>query len=266
METIPCSNTPDALASRFSDGLIPYSRIAWMLALRSLTAFSLLIFLALVFRLEGRQTALADASAWWLWFVTAANAVSLFFLIRFGRREGVHLQDLYSLNRATWKADLGWSLGALIIVALVAQFPGDLLARLLWGDVNAPTSMLLRPLPLAAIYPLFILVPSGQALAELPLYWGYVAPRLRAIGMSRGRVLILVASVLSVQHLFFSFQWEWRYDLWLAVRYLPFALWTGFVVERRPTTLPYLMAAHFLIDATLPVLLLLVSQGVSLAR
>lgn len=266
METIPCSNTPDALASRFSNGLISYSRIAWMLALRSLTAFSLLLFFTLVMRLAGLQTPLADASAWWLWFATAANAVSLFFIIRFSRREGVRLQDLYFLNRATWKADLGWSLGALLIVALVAQIPGDLLARLLWGDVNVPTSMLLQPIPLAAIYPLFVLMPSGQALAELPLYWGYVAPRLRAIGMSRGRVLFLVASVLSVQHLFFSFQWDWRYDLWLAVRYLPFALWTGFVVERRPTTLPYLMAAHFLLDATLPLLVLLVSQGVSLVR
>ena len=80
----------------------------------------------------------------------------------------------------------------------------------------------------------------------------------------RWTVIGLVGVVLSLQHLFFSFRLDWRFDLWLAVRFLPFALWTGYVVDRRPTSLPYLMLLHFLIDATLPVLLLLVSRGMSI--
>jgi hypothetical protein len=35
----------------------------------------------------------------------------------------------------------------------------------------------------------------------------------------------------------------------------------GFIVDRRPTTLPYLMGAHFALDATLPLLVLMVSKG-----
>jgi hypothetical protein len=79
--------------------------------------------------------------------------------------------------------------------------------------------------------------------------------------MNRWAVIAIVGTVLSIQHLFFSFQLDWRYDLWLALKYLPFALWMGFIVDRRPTTLPYLMGAHFLLDATLPLLVLMASKG-----
>lgn len=58
---------------------------------------------------------------------------------------------------------------------------------------------------------------------------------------------------------------DWRYDLWLAVKFLPFALWTGYVVDRRPTALPYLMGLHFLIDVSLPVVVLMVSRGMALS-
>jgi hypothetical protein len=67
-------------------------------------------------------------------------------------------------------------------------------------------------------------------------------------------------------YMFFAFQLDWRHDLWLAVKFLPFALWTGFIVDRRPTTLPYLMGVHFALDASLPLLTFLVSNGMSLSR
>ena len=111
---------------------------------------------------------------------------------------------------------------------------------------------------------LLLLMPVTRTLAELPIYWGYVAPRLRAFGSGRWTVIGLVGAVLSLQDLFFSFRLDGRYDLWLAVKFLPFALWTGYVVDRRPAALPYLMTVHFLIDATLPVLVFFVSRGMSI--
>lgn len=75
--------------------------------------------------------------------------------------------------------------------------------------------------------------------------------RLRAFGFGRWTTIGLVGVVLSLLYLFFSLRLDWRYDLWLAVKFLPFALWTGFVVDRRPTALPYMMVLHALIDVTL---------------
>jgi hypothetical protein len=108
-------------------------------------------------------------------------------------------------------------------------------------------------------------MPTTQAFAELPIYFGYVAPRLRASGMGRWLVIGVVGAVLSVQHMFFAFQLDWRYDLWLAVKFLPFALWMGFIVDRRPTALPYLMVVHFALDSALPVIVLMAAQGMPLS-
>jgi hypothetical protein len=208
----------------------------------------------MAFSLSGNEEPIAKSASWWLWFVSITNLVCIFLMYRFSRLEGLKLTDIYFVNRSTWKGDLRWTIIALVGIVIFALPPGILLALALWGDPNFPNTMLIQPLPHAAVYPLFLLMPTSQALAELPIYWGYVAPRLRAFGINRVIVILIVGLVLSLQHMFFAFQLDWKYDLWLALKFLPFALWTGFIVDRRPTTLPYLMILHFLIDASLPYL------------
>lgn len=254
-------NAPEALAPLAAEGRIPAGRVWGMLALRPAVSFALLLATAGALAIAGREAAVQASAAWWLWFVTATNVVCIVAMRYFGRREGVRLRDIYFASRATWKGDVAWSLGAFAVTAVVAMLPGTLLAGVLWRDPATPNPMLFQALPLWAVYPLFVLMPTTHAMAELPTYWGYVAPRLRALGANRWFVIVVVGTVLSLQHMFFSFQLDWRYDLWLALKFLPFALWTGFVVDRRPTTLPYLMGAHLLLDSTLPLLTLMVSMG-----
>ncbi len=258
-------NSPTALEPLITDRRIPVRRVWGMLALRSALSFGLLLVLAIAMNLAGRRDAVASSAAWWLWFVTAANIGCIALMVRFGRLEGLRLREIYFASKLTWKGDLLWTLVFSAGTAVFAMLPGTLLAGALWGDATYPNGLLFQALPLLAVYPLFVLMPLTQALAELPTYWGYVAPRLRASGMGRWVVIGIVGATLSAQHLFFAFQLDWRYDLWLAVKFLPFALWTGFIVDRRPTALPYLMGLHFLLDASLPVLLLLASKGMPLS-
>lgn len=264
-DALAMPNSPEALAPLVAEGRLPKRRVWGMLALRSGLSFALLLALAASFAAIGRPDAVKSSAAWWLWFVTVANVVCIWLMALFGRSEGLRLRDIYYVNGATWKGDIAWTLLALGVTAIIAQPPGTLLAQALWGNAGYPNPMLFQPLPLLAVYPLFLLMPTTHAFAELPTYWGYVAPRLRAFGTNRWVVILIVGAVLSVQHMFFSFQLDWRYDLWLAVKFLPFALWTGFIVDRRPTTLPYLMGGHFLLDSLLPVLVLMVSRGVPLS-
>lgn len=257
-------NSPESLAPQLIDGRISPKKVWGMLMLRSMLSFLFLLLLALAFKLNGSQSAIKASSAWWLWIVTITNLTCIILLARLGKQESLRLRDLFFFNPQSWKADLRWLLVSLIGIALFVQLPGNLLSKLLWGNTTYPIHLLIQPLPVLAIYPLMLLMPTTQALAELPVYWGYVAPRLRALGMNRWLVIAVVGFALSIQHMFFSFQLDWRYDLWLALKYLPFALWTGYVVDRRPTVLPYIMILHFLMDASLPVLFLLVARGLSL--
>lgn len=251
--TSPTGQSPSQIPG-LNFGTVPPIRIIGMLLLRPALSFLLLLGLALVFSFMGLEDTISRSAAWWLWFVTITNLVCILLMYRFARLEGLKLTDLFYARRSTWKGDLRWTFIAIMGIAILALPPGFLLSQALWGDPDYPNTMLIRPLPKAAVYPLFILMPTSQALAELPLYWGYVAPRLRAIGMSRVLVILTAGSVLSVQHMFFAFQPDWRYVLWLALKFLPFALWTGYIIDRRPTALPYLMALHFLMDASLPYL------------
>jgi hypothetical protein len=256
-------NLPVSLAAlKFSKTL--KLRALTMLALRSALSFTLLLALAGIYQVLDLEDPVKASSAWWLWFVTITNIACLYFLMRLGRSENLRLRDLYFFSPCNWKVDLRWAIVALAGTALVAMPPGILLARLLWGSANYPNGLLFQPLPLAAVYPLFILMPLSHALTELPIYWGYVAPRMRVLGMSRWSVILIVGSVLSIQHMFFAFQLDARYNLWLAVKFLLFAFWTGIVIDKRPTVLPYLMGAHFLLDASLPLLVLLASRGIPL--
>ena len=263
--TIPTlPNASESLAPLVAGGRIPMIRVWGMLALRSVLTFALLLALATALATAGRTGVVAASAAWWLWFVTAANVICIYLMARFGRNEGLRLRDIYFASRSTWKDDVVWALGAFAVIAIVVFLPSALLATVLWGDAAYPNRMLIQPLPPVAVYPLFLFFPVTQALAELPIYWGYVAPRLQAAGKNRWLVITIVGAVLSLQHMFFSFQLDVRYDLWLAIKFLPFALWTGFVVNRRPTTLPYLMGMHFALDALIPLLVLLVSKGLPL--
>lgn len=265
MNTHLLLNSPEVLSPKVSNGQIPGKRVWLMLALRSALSFGLLLLVSVVYGLLGDDAPISAAAAWWLWFITAANIACIVLMVRFGRHEGMRLRDIYSASRATWKGDLAWFVLAGVVSAVIAMPPGTMLAQALWGDPNYPNDLLFQPIPLWAVYPLFLLMPTTQALAELPTYWGYVAPRLRAAGMNRWLVIGTVGFVLSIQHMFFSFQLDWRYNLWLAIKFLPFALWTGIVIDHRPSALPYLMVLHFLLDALLPLLLLLAAQGMPLS-
>jgi hypothetical protein len=258
-------NGPESLAPLVAGGRIPPRRVWGMLAVRSAVSFGLLLALAAAFAAAGKSDAVSASAAWWLWFVTAANVVCIVLMARFGRAEGLRLRDIFFASRATWKGDLAWAAVFAAGTAVFAMAPGSLIAGALWANPNTPNGMLFQAIPLLAVYPLFVIMPITQAFAELPTYWGYVAPRLRAAGTNRWVVIALVGLVLSLQHMFFAFQLDWRYDLWLAIKFLPFALWTGLIVDRRPTSLPYLMGLHFLLDASLPLLLLLASTGRPLA-
>ncbi|MDX2011678.1 MAG: hypothetical protein SFW67_15870 [Myxococcaceae bacterium] len=232
----------------------------WLLCARPLLFLGGQLVLGLALWLGGTATPLSAAGRWWLVVATMGNLATLALLARARRLDG-GLRTLWRLSKATWKGDLAWFLGFTLVAGPVGWLPNVLLAKALWAAPDTGNAVLFRPLPTPVLLSLVVVFPVSQALAELPLYFGQVAPSLRARGWPSWAAVVVPALVLAAQHLAMPLEPEARYLVWRGLMFLPFALLVGLVLARRPTLLPWLMVVHGLMDAQLPVLTWLVATG-----
>jgi hypothetical protein len=147
----------------------------------------------------------------------------------------------------------------LAIAGPLGFLPNIALSGALWGDPQVAADLSFRAVPVWGAILIMGTFPIVQGAAELPTYFGYVLPRLQARYGWRSGAVVLTAVVLSCQHIFLPLLFDWRFIAWRALMFLPFALWFGWALDRRPALLPYLVVAHALLDASLPVLVLLAS-------
>jgi hypothetical protein len=238
--------------------------VVWgMLLIRTGLAVSLQCAVAIGFAIGGADDPWRSAADWWLAWFALASVLNLTLLQRLLAREGLRLRDLYRLrvrDRDALKHDLAWVAVALVVAGPLGFLPNLLIGGALWGSDPVGAELSFRPLPLAGAWAILLVFPVVHALAELPTYFGYVMPRLQALSGWKTRAVIVCGVVLSLQHVALPLLFDGRYLVWRALMFLPFALWFGFVINRRPTTLPYLVVAHFLLDFTLPLWVLLVSM------
>ncbi|HEY3427590.1 MAG TPA: hypothetical protein VGK83_02870 [Acidimicrobiia bacterium] len=232
-----------------------------MLLLRPALAIVLQSLFAAGFALVGNDDPWRQAADWWLGWLALGELVNLWLMAHLAKSEGLLLRDLYNRRTGGGRGDLGWLVMALLVAGPVGYLPNILLGGLLWGDPQVGAALSFRSLPLAAALAILFTFPVVHALTELPTYFGYVMPRLQALTGRRILPLLLCAFVLSTQHIFLPLLFDWRFLVWRLLMFLPFALWLGWIIDRRPTVLPYLAIAHGLIDLSLPILVLTASVG-----
>jgi hypothetical protein len=142
----------------------------------------------------------------------------------------------------------------------IAFFPNILLGNWLFGDVAKTSAILFQPLPAWAVL-LNLPFPLTIALAELPIYYGYVMPRLEALS---GRTWLAVGLAFlwhAEQHVALPLVFDWRFILWRFGMFLPFALLVALALRWRPRLMPYMMVGHCLIDMTVAVMVLSASMS-----
>jgi len=230
-----------------------------MLALRPVLAVVFQSALALLFLVGGTADPWRAAADWWLAWFALVSVVNLGVLRALLHREGRRLRHLYRPAAVGRRADLAWVAVAMLVSGPMAMLPNLLLGQALWGSSEPGGDLSFRALPVAAAALLVVTFPIVHAMAELPTYFGYVMPRLRPILGSPWHALLVAALVLSTQHVVLPLLFDWRFVAWRALMFLPFALWMGFVIHRRPTTLPYLVVGHALLDLSLPIIVLVAS-------
>jgi hypothetical protein len=221
----------------------------WMLAHRLVLFAAVQGAIALVLWLGGAGDAWQQSIAWWPLSATVTGLCSLALLRRSLHLEGGRYRDLLRFDRTHLREDVRTTLLLVAAAAVLALVPNLGLAALLWGDPAIAVDMLVRPLPRAAAWALLIAFPLAIGLSELPVYFGYVLPRLRRRLGRHLPAILITAAVLSLQHVALPLVLDWRFVVWRALMFLPFALLLAVVLDRRPRLLPYLVIVHILLDA-----------------
>lgn len=251
--------SPSLIGQATAAGRIEPFAVWGMLFVRSGLAIGLQVVFALGFAITGSADPWRASADWWLGWFAIANIVTLVLLQRQLAGEGFRLRDMYRVRRVSLSADLRWVAVALALAGPIGFLPNLLLGQALWGTAQAGADLSFRALPLAGAIAILLVFPVVQAAAELPTYFGYVMPRLQTLYGWRSGALVVTAVMLSTQHLFLPLLFDGRFLVWRGLMFIPFAFFIGFVIYRRPTTLPYLVVAHGLLDASLPLMVLIAS-------
>ena len=216
--------------------------------------------LALAFLGAGHDAPWQAAAAAWPLSVTVTSVVTLIVLRRRLRAEGRRLRDLYRIKGATLGSDLRATAVLVVAAGVLASAPNLGLAWLLWGDLEAGVALLVRPVPDLVAWVALVAFPLAVGLSELPWYFGYALPRLRAL-VGAHRAVLVSAAALALQHVTIPLLFDLRFVAWRALMFVPFALLLALVLQRRPRLLPYLVAVHVVLDLSVGVQIWLMSRA-----
>jgi hypothetical protein len=228
----------------------PSQRWPWiMLLARTLLFIGFQALCAVGYWLAGSTAAWEAAANWWPFTATLANLACMVLLIGLFKGEGKRYRDILRIQRDTLKGDLLVMLGMVILFGPVGYLPGTFIANWLFGGMQIPNEMFIRPLPMwAAIFSLAIW-PITQGLAELPTYFGYAMPRLEGQTGRAWLAVSLASLFLAAQHMAMPLLFDLRFIAWRGLMFLPFALMVGILLHWRPRLMPYMVIVHILIDA-----------------
>ncbi len=222
----------------------------WLILISRSVLFLLFqLLITLLLALTGTRSAWNESARWWTFMAFLANFVSIYLLVRLFNAEGKRYFEVIRFSKATWKADLLWFILATVVAMPIIAAPREPLAIAIFGDVATANNMLFQTLPTWA-FVLSFLFPLTIAFAELPTYFAYCMPRLEAQLKNGWLAWLITSFFLAAQHIFLPLILDGGYLLWRFGMFLPFALFTGFVIKLRPSLLPYFLIVHALLDVS----------------
>jgi membrane protease YdiL (CAAX protease family) len=189
-----------------------------------------------------------NSAKWWIVVAAITNVITILLLVRWFKQENTTYFSVIHFEKATIKQDLLTLLGVFILLGPIGFLPNPIFAGWIFGDAQIGFDLLMQPLPLWVVIIFMVLFPVTIAFAELPLYFGYIKPRLEVITGKAWLAVLLPALFLAAQHCTLPLIFDWRFILWRFLMFLPFAIFLGFVIHWRPRLLPYLMVIHGIMD------------------
>ncbi|ERJ11949.1 CPBP family glutamic-type intramembrane protease [Haloplasma contractile] len=231
--------------------------INWSMVVSRLILFiSIQSFIAFIFNLLGKDEPWIESTKWWPVVVLIANIIGIILLSKLFRQEGKSFWSLFRIQTDTLKKDLINSLVIIILLGPIAFIPNVLLATIMFDDPMIAMERLIHPLPLMVAIISGILFSITQGLAEIPVYFSYVMPKLRERGYSKWTAIIIPSLFLGIQHIGVPLMFDLNYLVWRGFMYLPLALFFGIIMYRKPRLLPYLAIIHVLMDLSFAMMLI----------
>ncbi|MBN1261181.1 MAG: CPBP family intramembrane metalloprotease [Anaerolineae bacterium] len=258
--SLPNSNSPNALRTRVSQGLIP--RWAPVLLLLARPALALLAqnLALLLFRCLGVTMPAVAVRHWWTVYGSLIDLGCLGLLFWLLRREGLYLRDLIGFDKHKLKTDILLGIGIFVVVFPLSVGGGGVVGNLIAYGALQPTypeAGFIRTLPLAAVlYSRFFWWVLWSFTEELT-FQGYSLPRLQVVTGSTWLAVALVSFGWAIQHSFLPWI-DPRHALYMFIAFLPLtvAMQALYLRVRR---LPPLIVGHWLMDLTSVLFLLQVA-------
>lgn len=227
--------------------IIP-SQLIYLLFSRLVLFFFAQVVVSIILFILGFKNAWIESANWWPISAIFANIVCVIILSRYLKFEGKKYSNIIKFDRAFIKSDVGVMLLITLVALPLAYIPNTVLATKLFGTMDVAVNLLYRPLPFWAAVIALVFFPLSQVFGELPLYFGYILPRLKKLLKNKLLAIILPAIALSVQHIAIPVVFRLDFIIWRGLMFLPFAILLALVVNWRPRLLPYFLIGHFILN------------------
>lgn len=189
-----------------------------------------------------------QSANWWPFTATFTNLISFFVVDKLLKRENRSFREFFDFENGRVLKGIMIVFGLLLVAMPVAMIPNMVLSNALFGNFELASKLFFRPLPLWAILASLVVFPVTMPLGELPLYFGYIMPRLETITKSKWLALALPSLMLSFQHAALPLLFNRNIIILRLFMFLPFAVLIGLVIRWKPKLFPYILIAHFLMD------------------
>lgn len=226
-------------------------------ALRSILFIAAGLSILLIPAFKG--SSLSDTALWWPLLCIIVNIITIIVLIILTAREGKSFRDL--INHVVSRQKTIKNLLVSVPLMLFLGTGGLVgISYLIYGYMPVTNS---QPMPVWAAIIVLLLLPVTIMFAEIPLYLGYAAPRIKEITGNQLFSIIYPLFFYALQHCFMPLIFDLRYILSRFLMFIPLLVMMGIWYNRNRDLVP-LMAGHGLLDLFTGIQLLLVSVDPSI--
>lgn len=201
-----------------------------------------------------RGKSLRDVSSWWGLLCIVVNIITIIILIILTKRNGKNFWDLINHNPHK-KKRLKEILIAISMMLLLGIGGLWVFSYLVYGYIPVTN---IQPLPIWSAVLVLLLLPVTTVFAEMPLYLGYCAPRIKNITKNEVLSIVYPLFFYALQHSFIPLIFDFKHMLSRFLVFIPLLVVIGIWYYRKKDLLP-LMIGHGLLDTLTAMQLLMVS-------